>query len=237
MSMYGSRAVGSYGAFGQAFSGFGGAALELFSGGPSFVGPDDPGIFLGTNTGFIQGAAGIGYKWIPPTDAFMTSVGNAWFTITQSQNPNDAAFITSTTAHLNTLLASFSGQVANHSTLGYSQSAQQMVVSYANQIKAVLTAILAYQIGPQPAPPTLPQTYLPPTGTVSQGATAAGTWDTTSGGLATSTGADTAAPDNTLLYVGLGIGAIVLVGGGIFLVKRRRSASVAGYRRSRRSRR
>lgn len=233
MSMYLSRAMANFGAFGA----FAGAAQELFSGGPTFIGGDDAPIFLGTNTGFIQGAKSIGYTWIPPTASFLAQVSTNWAAIGQSANANDAAFLSSTTARLNTLLASFSGQVANHNMLGYSQDAQSQVVSYANQIKAVLTTIASYQVGPQPAPPQPVQAYLPPTGTVSQGATAAGTWDTTSGGLATSTGADTGvATDNTGLYVGIGAGVLLLGGVTFFLVKRRRAASVAGYRR-RRSRR
>lgn len=230
MSVYSSRALGSHGVFGA----FGGSNPEVFSGGPSFVGPDDSAIFLGTNTGFIQGAAGIGYRWVPPTDSFLTQVSSQWFNIGQSQNPADLAWQATTLAHLNTLLTSFSSQVGNHSGYGYSQDAQKQVVSYANQIKTVLTSILAYQIQPQPAPVAQP-TYLPVVSTVSQGATGV-PGDITSGAQQADTAAAT---DNTTLYIALGVGALALVGGVIFIVKRRSSsASVAGYRRkSRRSRR
>lgn len=39
------------------------------------------------------------------------------------------------------------------------------------------------------------------------------------------------------LYVGLGAGALVLIGGAAYVIKKRKAASVSGYRRRRRSRR
>ena len=71
---------------------------------------------------------------------------------------------------------------------------------------------------------------------------AAGATPTTAGGAPGGSGSSrsamTATSDNTMLYVGLGVGALVLVGGGIFLMRRKKAAPVAGYgRRSRRSRR
>lgn len=232
MSLYRNRAIAYHGYMGSAFgilpeilavmSKTGGAPPELFPGGPSFVGWDDAPIFYGTNAGFLQGAASIGYVFTPPSDATVRAAASTWAQLQSPVSPADDAFKAKTNADLNLYLKSFSNAVANHSGFGYSQDAQKRVVEYANQLKRLVTSIAMYRPTPAPVVPTdLPAVVVSPTGAAAA---------STAGGAV---GPGTVVSGTPwLLYAGIGLGVVALLGGAFALTRRR--GRVAGFRRRRR---
>ncbi len=232
MSFY--QRYGSFSAFGAAFAG---GAPELFPGGPQFLGGDDQAVFYGSNTGFTQGSKNQGYPWTPAPISWQPLAANVWGAITGSNaSMADSNFHDQMLAKFNTLLNSFYMAVGNHSSLGYGGDATQQIVSIGNQLKAALQQLIAYTPQPYvaPAPTSIPGAQnLPTAGTASQ---QPAPYNTT-GGISTSTALATgvAAPgsDNTMLYVAIAGGVLVL-GGALLFLRKKKSSATAGYRRRRR---
>lgn len=204
-----------------------GATVEVFPGGPGFVGGDDQAIFTGTNQGFLQGAASLGYYYTPPTSAFLSSVGRKWADLKNSESPADQQFLESTQSRLGTLLNSFQLAVANHSAFGYSQDAQKQVIARANDLKRLLNEIVQYKMQPVTVVSDVGVVSPPPRTVIGAG------------------GASTIGPMSTapvsgggwIMPVAIGAGVLV-VGGLIFALTRRKKTQMSGYhRRSRRIRR
>lgn len=232
MSFYGSRALGRYGS--GMMGAFGISGRAIFPNAPAgFQGSDTPDVWLGNNSGFS------GNGFIALSQPLLNQAGDVWLALQNSTAPADINFASTMAPKLTAQAAAVDQAVGDHSILGYSASATQTALNALRQLQASVRQIAAWQVSPNPAP-SITATPSATAGTISQGVTAYPS--TTSGSsmtvLGSSQGAATAAPgsDNTLLYVSLAIGAVVLLGGGLYIRKRR---SMAGYRRrrSRRSRR
>lgn len=223
-----------YGAF-DMFGAFGGGAPELFPGGPAFVGGSDQGVFYGSDTSFTQGAKNQGFTWTPAAVSWQKAASEKWLALT---GPNasmaDSDFHDSMQQKLSTLLNSFYIAVGNHSILGYSGDATQQIINTGNQLKAAVRELIAYQPRPDPSntvSQTVPETgsrpLLPSVSSVSKQSVEYPS--TTSG----ATDPNAPAASNTMLYVAVGAGALVLIGG-VLALTRKRAAATAGYRRRRR---
>lgn len=236
MSIYGSRQLARYGHMGNALGAFGG--IEIFSGGPQFTGSDSYNTFFADpKSNYAQNPAVKAAGYVALSNAIINKAGQVWASIDASANPDDAAWKDMMAAKMAKQISSIEPLAATHDLFGnYPTNITGQLLNAHKQLQASVKAVAAYQLKPQPAPSADPITP-----TSSRNASSAGTanrnssdphWDTTSGGA----GAQHGAKDNTLLYVGLAAGAVLLLAGGIFVAKRR--SSVAGYRRrSRRSRR
>lgn len=235
MSLYGSRQLARYGHMGNALSAFGG--IEIFGGGPQFTGPDSYNVFFADpNSAWAQNPAVKSLGYTALSNAVINRASQVWQSISASQNPDDATWKDQMMAKMTSQVSSIEPLAATHDIFGnYPTNITNQLINAMKQLQASVKAVAAYQLKPQPAPSADPLAT-----TSSRNASSAGTasrsptdprWDTTSGGAGVQ-----GTEDNTLLYVGLAAGAVVLLAGGIFLAKRR--SSVSGYRRrSRRSRR
>lgn len=214
-----------------ALKGFGGAAPELFVGGPKFIGGLDQGVFYGTDVGFIEGAKRQGFLWIPADQSTRTKASAKWVELSSPDvSDKDLMFKESMQKKFDTLLESFFGALGTKSILGYSPDATQAIIGVGDQLKAALRQLVAYRVTLQPAEPPPPIDIPLPKETVR-------TVTARSAIEYTGDGAPPAAPpaeDKTKLYVLLGAGGLAVLGA-VLLLRRRRPA-VAGYRR-RRSRR
>jgi hypothetical protein len=211
---------------------FHGVSPELFPGGPPFIGGSDQGVFYGSDTSFTAGAKNQGYTWTPADASLRTKAGNKWAELSSPDiSDADLAFKGAMTRKFDTLLQSFYGAVGSHSTLGYSPDATQQVVYVGDQLKKAMRELVAYRLKPDvlTTTPVTERSADPAStsaGTVNRGAV---NFPSTTSGAMTGT----PAPDNTKMYLIVGVGALVLLVGGALLL-RRKPAATAGYRRRRR---
>jgi len=247
MSIYTSRALSSYGAM-AAFAGGGRSIFGPFAFSESWSSDD-----FGSSAHFNQWvkpyldqvpeAKGMTYD--PPSSAIITRAGTAWEAWKAASDLGVAeadTYIATTTSKMKSLIAR--ADELSLTTKGWPFVASReekievqryqvfaQIVAVIKQVAASLTkvnALSAAAVAAGAVPTPHPEAALP-------GGVPA---DTGTGGSGTSRSAMTATPDNMMLYIALGVGAVALVGGGIFLMRRKKAAHIAGYkRRSRRSRR
>lgn len=229
MSIYGSRQLGRYGHMGNALAAFGGGGVSVFPGGPSFGGSDTPDVWFGTNPNWNQA----GFTAL--SSGVINQAGKNWVALGNAISDADMAFLDTMKSTLAQQIKEVDNWVGAHSVLGYTQTAVDQGLNALRQLQTSVRKIAAYRVAP-PAPaqvdsPSPLTQSLPLDLTASKGGINPSypTNDATSGGSVPVVGGSS---DNTLLYVGLGVGALVLLGGGFFLLKKPRA--VAGYRRRRR---
>ena len=230
MSFYGSRALGQFGL--GVMGAFGDGGRPIFPGGPGFLGTDTPEAWTSTYSGWT------GHGYVPPSQGVLNAAGAVWQALQNATAPSDVAFLQSMQDTLAAQIKEADAAVGDHSGFGYTDAATKRGVNALNMLKASVNAIASHQVLPNPSPPVYaspqPVAQIGPTGSQTYQSTTSGGGTTLLGGQAAATGAP-AGGDNTMLYIGLGVGAVVLIGGMLYLRKRR--SSVAGYRRRRRSRR
>lgn len=218
MSIYSSRHVGRFGAFGAAFGG-----LEVFSGGPSFEGGDSYNIFFDSGASrWAEGAKAYGITWAPPSTSIIRAAGQVWANIDAVGSEADLAFKEKTAAEMNRLTKSIDQLAGSHDVFGYNQAVTTQLMARMKELKTSVQRVAAYQVTPTEAPPALTR----PSSSSSGAATAAGGGR---GGLPMVGGLDSGG--FPWLYVGLGVGALALLGGGYVLLK---PSKMSGYRRRRR---
>lgn len=219
MSIYSSRQVGRFGAFGSAFGG-----LEVFSGGPSFEGGDSYNIFFDSGASrWAEGAKAYGITWAPPSTSIIRAAGQVWANIDAVGSEADVAFKEKTAAEMARLTKSIDQLAGSHDVFGYNQSVTTQLAARMKELKTSVQRVAAYQVTPTEAPPAL--TTRPSSSSGAATAAGRGSDLPTVGGLD-----DGGFP---WLYVGLGVGALLLLGGGYVLLK---PSKMSGYRRRRRRR-
>lgn len=247
---YGSRAMEHWGVF-AAFGGGGREIFGTFSFAESWSSDDFGGVtqFNENVKPYLSQVSRTDLTWVPPTAAVATAASSNWALWQQAAAAEVAAggasdatnYIASISSQMQDLITR-GDALSLTGTLGHRSEANEVArYDIFNQIKAVMNKVAASKATATTAlnnanaaanVSQLPASTIPPTGSVTYPSATSPAYPTGS-----YTGADTAAApasDNTLLYIGLGVGALVLVGGGIFIVKKRRAPAVAGYRRYRR---
>lgn len=235
MSIYSSRQLGRFGHMGNALGAFGGGGIAVFPGGPSFAGSDTPDVWFGTNPNWNQA----GFNAL--SSGVLNQAGVAWAALQNAIADKDIAFLDSMKQALSNQMKDVDTYVGAHSVLGYTQTAVDQGLNALKQLQTSVRKIAAYRVfvPPPDAAVTPPGSALSPSTSSIPANSSAGS--ASRGGLpvpgdgTSGSGGPQASSDNTMLYVGLGVGAVALLGGAFVLLKKR-SSSVAGYRR-RRSRR
>ena len=244
MSIYSSRALGSTGVIG-AFNGGGRSIFGPFTFAESWSSDD-----FGTDAHFNQWVKPNldqvdrkGMSYDPPSSSILTRASAAWSAWKAAQDLGVVeadTYIANTTSQMKSLIAR--ADELSLTTKGWPFVASReekievqrydvfaQIVSLIKKVagskaKADAYAAAATAAGAVASPgapdmPTAGSVTLRPTGVSA---------DTTSG-TGKNRSMATAAPSNMMLYVGLGVGAVVLIGGALYV--KRRKASMAGYRR------
>jgi hypothetical protein len=234
--------MAGYGHYGA----FAGGAPEVFPGGPPLIGGDDQGIWNGTNTQFWSGAKQSGYYYTPLNAAMLSNASDKWISLQQSASPADQNFFAHEQQKLGVLTNSLYIAVGNHNMFGYSADAIKQVVDAANSLKNEVNAIINYQMQPvivqqpppQPQPvaqvaPLTTQYYAPPVGPTAQpGGSQVQIHQDASTGTGPLVSMQPSGTDWTM--IGLIGGGVVVAGGILYLVLRRKPSSMGRYRRIRR---
>lgn len=178
--------------------------------------------------------------WEPPSTTTRTRASKAWSLWKAAQEAGSAqadAYVNDIKSQMGVLVAR-ADSLSLAASLGHrSEDVEVQRYDTFNEIKRIVTKVANSSTQAQSAldaantaPPVLPSagtpsqsgSQLPTQHASADTAVTAGDYGVRSGG------------SNTLLYAGLGVGALVLVGAVLMMRKR---SSVAGYRRRRRSRR
>lgn len=252
-AFYGSHAISRWGTFGAAFGAGGRAIFGPFSFAESWSSDD-----FESNNQFTQWVkpylSQVNRKdlsWDPPTPAVLSRAGANWSLWKSAADAEAAAggaadatnYIASITSQMNDLISRADAFSVDDLTDGSGHRSESVEVSrydVFNQIKAIVNKVAASAATATTAlnnanllmnTSQLPASTIPPTGAATYPSTTSPAYYSPSTGA--SSQASTAAgagSDNTLLYIGLGVGAVALLGGGLF-VFRKKKAAVAGYRR------
>ncbi len=252
MSLYSSRALG-YTKFGV-FSAFGGGGLPIF--GPfSFAeawSSDDffnPAQFTSWVKPYLDQVNRKDLTWVPPSSSILTRASSAWSIWKQAAEAEGGqgpatTYVASKTGTLNDLIAHADTLSLTSlpwpATPGHrSESVEVQRYDAFNQISAIAKQIAASSAAATTALNNAMSAanYVPPSALPSAGGSPTGSslvnnpqqnaLNVSSQGSMASAGGD-----NTILYVGLGVGALALIGGVMYF--RKKSSAVAGYRRRRR---
>lgn len=253
MSIYSSRALGrSLGAF-SAFAGGGRVIFGPFSFAESYS-SDDFGSaeqFTKWVKPFLDQVGRKDLTWDPPASALKTRAAQnfkTWKDAGDLGNAGAAAYAQSIINQMTDLIAradelsinqslgkrSEGNEVARYDIFNEISAIIKKLSASTTKANAAMTAALAAGAGDElPVSPPVSQNPAPVAGDITSGATR-NPYMATAGGTGDPI-TPPAASDNTMLYAGLGLGAVVLLGVGIMIMKKKPPA-VGRYRRSRRSR-
>lgn len=230
MSFYGSRALSRFGHTGGAFAGY-----EIFLGGPEFQGGDSFNVFFDDGTSrWAEGNKAYNLTYARPSVAIVNQAGKVWAAIEASGDPAALAYKAQMQAKMEALTRSIDQLAASRDIFGYSQQVSVSLVNRLKELKALVQQVAAYK-APVPAKLELPSAEE----ALARAAAAQG-----AGGKPSSAGVTQATqsgqqgvvadePTPWLLYAGIGLGAVALLGGLAVLV-RRPSGQMRGNRRRRR---
>lgn len=245
MSFYGNRALGR--PMGV-FSAFGGGGREIF--GPfsfseSWSSDDFEGIaqFNQAVKPYLDQVNRKDLQWSPLSSTIITAASAAWSSFKNAADAGDAssaAYMANITGQMNDLIAR-GDALSLQGTLGHrSEAVEVSRYDVFNQIQTLVKQVAAQKAkaAAAVAAANAAANYVPPAPVQTS---SAGMPQTTSNiiqnpqqnpinPIGSTYGASTAdTGDNTLLYVGLGVGALALIGG--VLMFKKKSPAVAGYRR------
>jgi hypothetical protein len=208
MSFYTSHArLGAYGA----------AGFEVFPGGPSFQERWSLDDFTGASAGWLSSYNVQQTGYVPPSQGLLRAASAIWAQVNASIDPADLAFADKISTQMHTLVGTIDNYTTQHTSGTRSPSIENARVDAMKQLQKLIRQIAAYH--PSTASLTIPTSTSVPLTSTQSGQT---------GSKAP------AAPDsgsNTMLYVGLGLGAVVLIGGALAL---RKKSSMSGYKKRRR---
>lgn len=240
MSFYGSRALGR-----ASFSAFGAAGRSIF--GPFVFAGDwssnDFNSISQFNSKVKPGLASENRQdltWTPPSPALITQANNAWISwqsAADAGSPDASTYITNITNQMIALITTADSLTDVHDVVGNRpMSVDIQRYDTFNQIVKLMKTVATSQAAANAAVAALPATAIQPM--VASPPMSSGTSSQGSSGLPNSGSGSTPPPaeDNTVLYLGLGVGGLVLLGGAYLLLTPKKAAAVSGYRRRRRSR-
>ncbi len=237
MSMHKSRAISHYGYFGNALGAFGASAFDLFTGGPGFQGADTFNNWTGQSRWAISAdVASIGYT--PLSAAVLNQASKSWIALDSSINPADAEWKDSKLAEMKALIASADALAANHSITGdYNRSTTAALINAFKQLQTIIRQIAVRKVTAMPPDSaggvndfSTPAPNNP--GAVNRNPSGV-PGDMTSGSAAATAEGGT----SPLVYVGVAVGGLALLGGLYVIIRRRSSGKkLSGYRRKRRRR-
>jgi hypothetical protein len=233
MSLYSSRALSAFGHMGQAF---GAGGQNVIFGPFAFTAPFSYRDFMGTEHFLGKVKTYTPLTWQPPTTVVLSRAGQVWAVWEAAADAGSAAatkFIQTNSQKLNEFIARVDPLAYQQDMFGnfpvdtdlqryeIFRLIKALVLTVANSGTAATAAYNAVAGGTGGSTSDLPDLSQR-----SSGMTAGG------GGLPTAGGVKAEEETPWLLYAGLGVGGLVLVGGLFFLMKPK--AKVAGYRRRRR---
>jgi hypothetical protein len=232
MSLFSSRALSSYGYLGLAF---GEGGQNVLFGPFAFSAPYSYRDFMGTEHFLGKVKQYTPLTWSPPSTVILSRAAQVWAVwqaAADAGSPTAVTFVKNTTQKLNEFIARVDPLAYQQDMFGnfpvdtdlqryeLFRLIKDRVLAVANSSAAATAAYNAVMPSGGSSSSDLPD--------LTKSASTAG------GGTAGGAAGGAAATDNTLLYAGLGLGAVALLAGVVYLSKRR--SSVSGYRRRGRKR-